>query len=68
MSTHENTAAELARQFNRDPNHISLWKKQLLGSAGKVFGSGADSKAEGKKYVKESEIEKILASRVLRGK
>ena len=39
------TMAELVKKFNVHANHISDWKKQLLGNASDVFGKGAQ-KAE----------------------
>jgi transposase-like protein len=42
----QRTVNELAQEFEIHPNQISIWKKQLLGSASDVFSRGKDREAE----------------------
>ena len=42
----QKTANELAQEFGVHVNQISLWKKQLLEAAPKVFRRGKDREAE----------------------
>lgn len=42
----QKTANELAQEFGIHVNQISLWKKQLLEAAPKVFSRGKDREAE----------------------
>jgi len=50
----DRTLAELAQQYDLHPNQIQSWKRQLLESAGEVFGRGDRRKAK-------SEAERIAA-------
>ena len=49
------TISELAQHYQVHPNLISLWKKDFLSNAGKVFDGGRDEMEEIKKLKKEKE-------------
>jgi transposase len=49
------TISELAQNYQVHPNLISLWKKDFLSNAGKVFDGGRDEMEEIKKLKKEKE-------------
>ena len=49
------TISELAQQYNVHPNQISLWKKDFLNNAGKVFDAGKEETEQIKKLEKEKE-------------
>ncbi|HYW75522.1 MAG TPA: IS3 family transposase [Gammaproteobacteria bacterium] len=42
----EHTLGELAQQYDVHPNQIQSWKRQLIDSAGEVFGRGGQRKAK----------------------
>ena len=49
------TISELAQIYQVHPNVISLWKKEFLSNAGKVFDPGTKETEEIKKLKKEKE-------------
>ena len=49
------TISELAQIYQVHPNVISLWKKEFLSNAGKVFNSGKDESEQINKLKKENE-------------
>jgi transposase-like protein len=49
------TISELAQIHQVHPNQISLWKKEFLSNAGKVFNAGKDETEEIKKLQKEKD-------------
>lgn len=49
------TISELAQIYQVHPNLISLWKKDFLSNAGKVFDGGRDEMEEIKKLKKEND-------------
>lgn len=49
------TLSELAQQYELSPNQISLWKREFLGNAGKVFDNGNSESGQIKKLEKEKE-------------
>jgi putative transposase len=49
------TISELAQIFQVHPNLISLWKKEFLSNAGKVFGTVKDESEQNKKLKKEND-------------
>jgi transposase-like protein len=49
------TISELAQMYQVHPNLISLWKKEFLSNAGKVFDSGKDETEQIKKLKKEND-------------
>ncbi|HNS16409.1 MAG TPA: transposase [Bacteroidales bacterium] len=49
------TISELAQIYQVHPNLISLWKKEFLSKAGKVFDSGKDETEQIKKLKKEND-------------
>lgn len=50
------TAAELAQKFDISPQQISLWKKDFLAGASKVF----ESKPKSKKALEDEKTDKLL--------
>ncbi|WP_235299820.1 transposase [Portibacter marinus] len=50
------TAAQLAQQFDISPQQISLWKRDFLASASKVF----ESKPKSKKELEDEQTDKLL--------
>mgnify|MGYP001768452601 FL=1 len=49
------TISELAQIYQVHPNLISLWKKEFLSNAGKVFDKGKDEAEEINKLKKEND-------------
>lgn len=49
------TTAELAQLYEVHPNLISLWKREFLSNAGKVFESNKDETEEIKRLQKEND-------------
>jgi transposase-like protein len=49
------TISELAQIYQVHPNVISLWKKEFLSNAGKVFDKGKDEIEEIRKLKKEND-------------
>jgi putative transposase len=49
------TISELAQIHQIHPNLISLWKKEFLSNAGRVFDVGKDEAEQIKKFKKEKE-------------
>jgi len=49
------TISELAQIYQVHPNLISLWKKEFLANAGKVFDKGKDEAEEINKLRKEND-------------
>jgi len=49
------TISELAQIHQVHPNLISLWKKEFLSNAGRVFDAGKDEAEQIKKLQKEKE-------------
>ena len=49
------TISELAQFYQIHPNLISLWKKEFLSKASRVFDSGKDEKDQISKLQKEKE-------------
>lgn len=49
------TISELAQIYQVHPNLISLWKKEFLSNAGRVFDSGKDKAEQIKKLQKEKD-------------
>jgi transposase-like protein len=49
------TISELAQIYQVHPNLISLWKKEFLSNAGKIFESGKNETEEIKKLKKEND-------------
>lgn len=49
------TVSEIAQQYQVHPNLISMWKKELLASAGKVFETGKQEDEQKKAMEKEKE-------------
>lgn len=49
------TLSELAQQYELSPNQISLWKREFLGNAVKVFDNGNSESGQIKKLEKEKE-------------
>lgn len=49
------TISELAQIYQVHPNVISLWKKEFLSNAGRVFDSGKDETEEIKNLRKEKD-------------
>jgi len=55
--------ADLCRREGLNPTLFYLWKKQLLGSAGEVFGSkaGRPSRAEEQKAAETRRLKDVIA-------
>jgi transposase-like protein len=49
------TISELAQHYQIHPNQISLWKKEFLNNAGKVFDAGKDEAEQIRHLEKEKE-------------
>jgi putative transposase len=49
------TISELAQMYQVHPNLISLWKKEFLSNAGKVFGTVRDESEQIKNLKKEND-------------
>ena len=49
------TLSELAQQYELSPNQISLWKREFLTNAGKVFDNGSAESGQIKKLEKEKD-------------
>ena len=49
------TISELAQIYQVHPNLISLWKKEFLSNAGRVFDAGKDDAEQIKKLQKEKD-------------
>lgn len=49
------TISEIAQQYQVHPNLISLWKKEFLANAGKVFKTGKQEDEQRKALEKEKE-------------
>jgi len=49
------TISELAQIYQVHPNLISLWKKEFLSNAGRVFDAGKDEAEQIKKLQKEKD-------------
>lgn len=49
------TLSELAQQYELSPNQISLWKREFLTNAGKVFDNGTPASDQIKKLEKEKD-------------
>ena len=49
------TISELAQMYQVHPNLISLWKKEFLSNAGKVFGTVRDESEQIKNLKKEKD-------------
>ena len=49
------TISELAQSYQIHPNLVSLWKKEFLAKASRVFDSGKDEKDQIEKLKKENE-------------
>jgi len=53
------TIAELAAQYELQPNQISLWKKQLMENSAKVFEPSAPVKNPGEEKLTEELFKQI---------
>lgn len=53
------TIEELARKYELHPNQISIWKKDFLTNASRVFAAGAEHSEDKKKQ--EEKLEKLYA-------
>ena len=49
------TVSELAQDYQLVPNQISMWKREFLSHAGKVFDNGTPEADQIKKLEKEKE-------------
>ena len=49
------TVSELAQDYQLAPNQISMWKREFLSNAGKVFDNGTPESNQIKKLEKEKE-------------